>query len=65
MACPESVVKVIHSDHAYYDHICINENTGNFYSRLFLYRHSIFECLCSAGIAKSDVSLDTLSIYIL
>lgn len=65
MACQESISAVSHSNHADYDRVSINENTGKFHSCLFVYSHSSFECFCTACTAKSDVSLDTLSIYVL
>lgn len=40
-------------------------HTWKILASLFLYNHSIFECLCTACTAKSDVSRDTLSIYIM
>lgn len=59
-ACQESVIDVIHSNRADYDRGRINESSTpvNFSSVIY-----IFECLCTACTAKSDVSLDTLRIF--
>lgn len=38
-------------------------NTGNFYSCIFLYSRSIFECLCTACIAEGDASPDTINLW--
>lgn len=65
IACQESIVEVIYTNHADYDCVSKNETTGKFSSCLFLYSHSVFERLCTACTAKSDVSQDTLRIYIL
>lgn len=62
-ACLETVTAVIHSNHAYYDHVCINDKILVTSTHVyFLYSHSVFECLCTACIAESDASLDTINL---
>lgn len=61
IACQESVTEDIHANHADFDRSRKAKNTGKFHFCLFLFIHSIYECLCAACTVKSDVSPATLS----